>query len=103
MHNRRRRALQGYSDPAAAWREAGTLFLPRDGQRNRHRRSRARGACGRELAVVRAVAPVPVNVLAGAFATVAELAQLGVRRVSIGGALARAACNHHACRRAVTR
>jgi hypothetical protein len=26
-----------------------------------------------------------------------------VRRVSIGGALARAACNHHACRRAVTR
>jgi S-adenosylmethionine:tRNA ribosyltransferase-isomerase len=29
------------------------LFLPRDGQRNRHRRSRARCTCGRELAVVR--------------------------------------------------
>lgn len=42
-------------------------------------------------AVVRAVAPIPVNVLAGSFATVAELADLGVRRVSVGGALARAA------------
>jgi methylisocitrate lyase len=42
--------------------------------------------------VVRAVAPKPVNVLAGSdFATVAELAGLGVRRVSVGGALARAA------------
>jgi 2-methylisocitrate lyase-like PEP mutase family enzyme len=30
-------------------------------------------------------------VLAGSFATVAELADLGVRRVSVGGALARAA------------
>jgi len=41
--------------------------------------------------VVRAVAPRPVNVLvawAGAF-TVSELADLGVRRVSVGGALAR--------------
>jgi methylisocitrate lyase len=43
-------------------------------------------------AVVGAVAPRPVNVLAGSdFATVAELAQLGVRRISVGGALARAA------------
>lgn len=43
-------------------------------------------------AVVQAVAPRPVNVLAGAdFATVAELAALGVRRISVGGALARAA------------
>jgi 2-methylisocitrate lyase-like PEP mutase family enzyme len=43
-------------------------------------------------AVVGAVAPKPVNVLAGSyFATVAELAQLGVRRISVGGALARAA------------
>src|SRR6185503_10766605 len=44
-------------------------------------------------AVVAAVAPKPVNVLvaaAGGF-TVAELAALGVRRVSVGGALARAA------------
>lgn len=43
-------------------------------------------------AVVRAVAPKPVNVLVGSdFTTVAELAELGVRRISVGGALARAA------------
>jgi len=43
-------------------------------------------------AVVKAVAPKPVNVLVGSdFATVAELADLGVRRISVGGALARAA------------
>lgn len=43
-------------------------------------------------AVVRAVAPKPVNVQVGSdFATVAELAELGVRRISVGGALARAA------------
>jgi methylisocitrate lyase len=43
-------------------------------------------------AVVKAVAPRPVNVLVGSdFATVAELAGLGVRRISVGGALARAA------------
>ena len=43
-------------------------------------------------AVVDAVAPAPVNVLVGRpFATVAELAGLGVRRISVGGALARAA------------
>jgi 2-methylisocitrate lyase-like PEP mutase family enzyme len=44
-------------------------------------------------AIVAAVAPKPVNVLvggAGGF-TVAELAALGVRRISVGGALARAA------------
>jgi len=42
--------------------------------------------------VVKAVAPKPVNVLVGSdFATVAELAGLGVRRISVGGALARAA------------
>ena len=44
------------------------------------------------MVVVRAVAPKPVNVLVGSdFATVAELAALGVRRISVGGALARAA------------
>jgi 2-methylisocitrate lyase-like PEP mutase family enzyme len=45
------------------------------------------------VAVVRAVAPKPVNVLAvaGIQATVAELAELGVRRISVGGGLARAA------------
>lgn len=43
-------------------------------------------------AVVKAVAPKPVNVLVGSdFATVAELAAAGVRRISVGGALARAA------------
>ncbi|MGH7615135.1 MAG: isocitrate lyase/PEP mutase family protein [Gemmatimonadales bacterium] len=43
-------------------------------------------------AVVNAVAPKPVNVLvSGDFTTVAELAQAGVRRISVGGALARAA------------
>ena len=42
--------------------------------------------------VVRAVAPKPVNVLVGGdFTTVAQLAALGVRRISVGGALARAA------------
>ena len=42
--------------------------------------------------VVRAVAPKPVNVLVWTdFTTVAELASLGVRRISVGGALARAA------------
>ena len=43
-------------------------------------------------AVVRAVAPKPVNVLVGSdFTTVDEMASLGVRRISVGGALARAA------------
>ena len=44
-------------------------------------------------AVVAAVAPKPVNVLAGSPTglSMAELAALGVRRVSVGGALARAA------------
>lgn len=43
-------------------------------------------------AVVAAVAPKPVNVLVGGGAfTVAELANVGVRRISVGGALARVA------------
>ena len=43
-------------------------------------------------AVVQAVAPKPVNVLVGTdFTTVAELTGLGVRRISVGGALARTA------------
>jgi len=42
--------------------------------------------------VVRAVAPKPVNVLVGSdFTTVEELAAVGVRRISVGGALARVA------------
>jgi 2-methylisocitrate lyase-like PEP mutase family enzyme len=43
-------------------------------------------------AVVAAVAPKPVNVLVGSdFASVAELSEAGVRRISVGGALARSA------------
>jgi 2-methylisocitrate lyase-like PEP mutase family enzyme len=43
-------------------------------------------------AIVTAVAPTPVNALVGSdFATVSQLAELGVRRISVGGALARAA------------
>jgi 2-methylisocitrate lyase-like PEP mutase family enzyme len=43
-------------------------------------------------AVVRAAGPRPVNVLArGTYTTVAELAALGVRRISVGAALARTA------------
>ena len=43
-------------------------------------------------AVVSAVAPVPVNLLVnGDFITVARAAALGVRRISVGGALARSA------------
>jgi 2-methylisocitrate lyase-like PEP mutase family enzyme len=43
-------------------------------------------------AIVSAVAPKPVNVLVSSdFTTVAQLAEAGVRRISVGGALARAA------------
>ena len=43
-------------------------------------------------AIVSAVAPKPVNVLVSTdFTTVAQLAEVGVRRISVGGALARAA------------
>jgi 2-methylisocitrate lyase-like PEP mutase family enzyme len=43
-------------------------------------------------AVVKALAPKPVNVVvSGDFTTVAQLAELGVRRISVGGSLARAA------------
>jgi len=43
-------------------------------------------------AVVGAVKPKPVNVLVGSdFATVSQLTKLGVRRISVGGALARTA------------
>jgi len=43
-------------------------------------------------AVVSAVSPKPVNLLINApFTTVAQAAQLGVRRISVGGTLARTA------------
>jgi methylisocitrate lyase len=65
-----------------AYAEAGADCLYAPGIRTRE-----------EIAtVVRAVAPKPVNVLVGSdFTTVAEMAALGVRRISVGGALARAA------------
>ncbi|HEY8310069.1 MAG TPA: isocitrate lyase/phosphoenolpyruvate mutase family protein [Gemmatimonadaceae bacterium] len=45
-------------------------------------------------AIVAAVAPKAVNVLVGSdFTTVAALAEVGVRRISVGGALARVAWN----------
>ena len=47
---------------------------------------------GQIAAIVKAVAPRPVNALVGSdFATVEQIAALGVRRISVGGALARAA------------
>jgi methylisocitrate lyase len=49
------------------------------------------GTIAEVKAIVEAVSPKPVNVLAGSFGTVAELASVGVRRISVGGALARAA------------
>jgi 2-methylisocitrate lyase-like PEP mutase family enzyme len=65
-----------------AYAEAGADCLYAPGIRTREQIS----------AVVQAVAPKPVNVLVGSdFATVSELAELGVRRISVGGALARAA------------
>ena len=43
-------------------------------------------------AVVKAVHPMPVNLLIGAFGlSVAQVADLGVRRISVGGSLARTA------------
>jgi 2-methylisocitrate lyase-like PEP mutase family enzyme len=82
--------LVGHADPLAeslrrlvAYAEAGADCLYAPGLRTR----------GQIEAVVKAVAPKPVNVLMGADApfTVDQLADLGVRRVSVGGALARAA------------
>jgi 2-methylisocitrate lyase-like PEP mutase family enzyme len=65
-----------------AYAEAGADCLYAPGIRTREQIS----------AVVKAVAPKPVNVLVGGdFSTVSELAELGVRRISVGGALARAA------------
>jgi len=66
----------------AAYADAGADCLFAPGIRTRHDIA----------AVVAAASPKPVNVLAGSdFATVAELRELGVRRISIGGALARTA------------
>ena len=66
----------------AAYAEAGADCLYAPGLRN----------MSDIRAVVKAAAPKPVNVLAGSdFTSVAELAAAGVRRISVGGALARTA------------
>jgi methylisocitrate lyase len=65
----------------SAYAEAGAECLYAPGIRTREE----------ILAVVEAVAPRPANVLGSGFTTVADLADLGVRRISVGGALARAA------------
>jgi 2-methylisocitrate lyase-like PEP mutase family enzyme len=75
-------ALTAAIDRLAAFADAGAdcLYAP--------------GVQGKEdiAAMVRAVAPKPLNVLMfGPGLCVAELADLGVRRISIGGALARVA------------
>jgi methylisocitrate lyase len=69
------RRLQAYAEAGA-----DCLYAPRIQTREQIR------------AIVEGVAPKPVNVLVGSgFITVAELADLGVRRISVGGGLARAA------------
>ena len=69
------RRLQAYAEVGA-----DCLYAPRLGSVDQAR------------AVVEAVAPKPVNLLVNApFITVAEAAELGVRRISVGGTLARAA------------
>lgn len=82
--------LTGHPDPLneslrrlRAYAEAGADCLYAPGA----------GAPGQITAIVAAVAPKPVNVLVGRPApyTLADLARLGVRRVSVGGALAGAA------------
>ncbi len=69
------RRLRAYADAGA-----DCLYAPR------------LGTLDEISAVVEAVAPLPVNVLVGSdFTTVAALADLGVRRISVGGGLARVA------------
>lgn len=69
-------------DKLVAFAEAGADCLYAPGVRNK----------AEIAAMVRAVAPKPLNVLAlPPWPSVAELADLGVRRISIGGALARVA------------
>lgn len=69
-------------DRLQAYAEAGADCLYAPGFKNREQLS----------AVVKAVAPKPVNLLVGASGlSVAEAANLGVRRISVGGSLARTA------------
>jgi 2-methylisocitrate lyase-like PEP mutase family enzyme len=75
--------LQDVLTRLTAYAEAGADVLYAPGLRDR----------AQIRAVVEAVAPLPVNVLVGADLglRVADLAELGVRRVSVGSALARTA------------
>jgi methylisocitrate lyase len=74
--------LAGTIRRLTAYAEAGADCLYAPGLRN----------TAEIKAVVEALAPRPVNALVGTdFATVAELAGLGVRRISVGGGLARVA------------
>lgn len=77
------RDLKQALDRLVAFAEAGADCLYAPGLRTRDEIA----------AAVRAVAPKPLNVLVGAplGLSVADLADLGVRRISLGGALARAA------------
>jgi 2-methylisocitrate lyase-like PEP mutase family enzyme len=69
-------------DRLRAYAEAGADCLYAPGFKNREQLS----------AVVKAVAPKPVNLLVGASGlSVAEAANLGIRRISVGGSLARTA------------
>ena len=69
------RRLQAYADAGA-----DCLYAPR------------LGAVDEVAAIVAALAPKPVNLLVNApFTTLAEAAGLGVRRISVGGTLARTA------------
>ena len=69
------RRLRAYADPGA-----DCLYAPRIDQPEH------------VTAIVEAVAPKPVNLLVNApFVTVEEAARLGVRRISVGGTLARTA------------
>jgi methylisocitrate lyase len=69
-------------DRLTAYAEAGAECLYAPGLRSREDIA----------AVVKAVAPKPVNLLVGSdFTTLAEAESIGVRRISTGGALARAA------------
>ncbi len=75
-------AVRGAIDRLVAFAEAGADCLYAPGVKNKDDIT----------AMVRAVAPKPVNVLMmGPGLSVAELAALGVRRISVGGALARVA------------
>src|SRR5581483_7142932 len=76
------KAIAPAIDKLVAFAEAGADCLYAPGVKNKQDIS----------AMVRAVAPKPVNVLAlEPYLSVAEYADLGVRRISVGGALARVA------------